>query len=55
MSKSDTPSSTSTEDTLTEDERSVFERLADRHEDDAVGRICELALQSSSLKEDANS
>jgi hypothetical protein len=55
MSKSDTPSSSGEQDTLTKDERSVFERLADRHEDDDVGRICELALQSSSPKEDANS
>ncbi|WP_135828544.1 kinesin [Halorussus halobius] len=54
MSKTSTPNTTSDRDALTDDEQSVFERLADRYDDDSdVGRIAELVLQSS--KEDANS
>lgn len=37
--------------TLTDDERDVFERLADEYEDDTLGRICELVLQSDSREE----
>lgn len=37
-----------TVDSLTDDERALFERLADRYEGEDVGRICNLVLQSSS-------
>jgi len=40
---------------LTDEERTLFERLAERHGNDEVGRICELVLQSSEPKEDTNS
>jgi hypothetical protein len=52
MSKSTSPSTPETPDELTDDEQSVFERLADRYDDSDVGRIADLVLQSS--KEDAN-
>lgn len=45
-------------DKLTDEERSLFERLAEKHsDDDEVSRICELVLQSESDsdKEVANS
>jgi hypothetical protein len=41
-------------DELTDDERELFERLAD-HYDNEVGRIFEIALQSSTDNEEANS
>lgn len=37
---------TMTNDTLTEDEQELFERLADRYEGEDVGRIAEAVLQS---------
>jgi len=40
---------------LTDDERDLFERLADRYEGEDVGRICEVVLQSSDSNEEANS
>jgi hypothetical protein len=40
-----------TNDELTDEEKSVFERLAESHEDDDVGRICEIVLQSSDNEE----
>jgi hypothetical protein len=43
------------QDALTDEERTLFERLAERHDDDEVGRIFELVLQSSEPKEDTNS
>ena len=42
-------------DELTDEERNLFERLAERHGDDEVGRICDLVLQSSEPKEETNS
>ena len=51
MSKSTTP--TDSNASLTEDEQSLFERLAD-HGDDEVTRICELVLQSSESREATN-
>lgn len=42
-------------DDLQDDERAVFERLADKYEDDLVGEVCNLYLESSSSDtEDAN-
>jgi len=35
-------------DDLQDDDRAVFERLADKYEDDLVGEVCDLFLQSSS-------
>lgn len=53
MSKtSSSPDLSNDQDSLTDDEQSVFERLAN-HDDDEVARIADLVLQSS--KEDANS
>ena len=54
MSKSATPSPQEPTDELTDDERELFERLAD-HYDNEVGRIFEIALQSSTDNEEANS
>ncbi|QIB73522.1 kinesin [Halogeometricum borinquense] len=44
-------------DTLTEDERELFERLSDEYEGEPLGRVFELALQASSEREnrEANS
>ena len=48
--------SNSRSDTLTQEERDVFERLADRYDDDDdIKRICELVLQSSEPSEEASS
>lgn len=54
MSKStnSTPDTPDDPGALTDDEQSVFERLAN-HDDPEVARIADLVLQSS--KEDANS
>ncbi|MXV62107.1 kinesin [Natronorubrum sp. JWXQ-INN-674] len=54
MSKSTTPNAEDPSDELTDDERELFERLANRY-DDEVGRIFEIALQSSTDSEEANS
>ena len=55
MSKSATPNPDDPEDELTDDERELFERLADRY-DNEVGRIFEIALHSSETdNEEANS
>ncbi|SFR41814.1 hypothetical protein SAMN04487947_1186 [Halogeometricum rufum] len=44
-------------DALTDDDRELFERLADEYEDDdEMSRLCELVLQSSDTpSEEANS
>ena len=54
MSQSSSPAPDPTNDELTEDERELFERLAD-HYDNEVGRIFEIALQSSTDSEEASS
>lgn len=40
---------------LTDEERELFERLAERYEGEPLGRIFEIALQSSPANEEANS
>lgn len=51
MSKASPPNSS-----LSSDERSVFERLADRYEDDdVVGETCRRVLQSSATDSDSES
>ncbi|SFS63743.1 hypothetical protein SAMN04488556_1774 [Halostagnicola kamekurae] len=53
MSTADSPQPV---DDLTDDERALFERIAEKHEDDdEVRRICEIVLQSSDDNEEANS
>lgn len=48
MSQSATPNTDDPADELTDDERELFERLAEKHPDDEeVSRICEMVLQSS--------
>lgn len=54
MSQTASPNSNEPTDELTDEERELFERLAN-HYDNEVGRIFELALQSSTDNEEANS
>ncbi len=58
MSQTTTPNSNDCADELTDEERDLFERIAEKHqEDDEVRRICELVLHSdfASDKEVTNS
>lgn len=48
MSKAELPPK---EQHLNEDERELFERLADRYEGEKIGRIFELVLQSDDNEE----
>lgn len=57
MSTTDSPTDpqTSTDGQLTDDERALFERLADQYDGDDVGRIARTVLQSSTDSEEASS
>lgn len=53
MSTTDPPQSANN---LSDEERALFKRIADKHEDDEeVSRICEIVLQSSEDNEVTNS
>jgi hypothetical protein len=48
-------STTASRDDLTDDERSLFERIAANNPDDEeIQRLCELVLQSSASREVTN-